>query len=494
MKWLGGDAAWSLLAISLVGGSAAVYSMLVGRRLGEVSLGQAGLALALGLGLAQLATAGAAPASTRFTAFHRAAGDPRSARHSLRGGLVACVLLGLALAALTLLLAPRWAEGLGLAPVLVAPAALLVALQAAYIGLKAACFGLGRVAAYARLEILAALAFAAGLPIALSGDPARLLAPFLLADALFLALGLGLLVRGSQRHGEPVVGGDAPRPAPPEAAEPTQAVEPGPVVPQVPGRKPPPGDPIRYAAVATLGSAASMARLPLAVLWTGAWAGDAEAGLLQAALAFLPLVLLAPRALELALFPRLAAAWGQADPAALRRRSEESTLIAAATVSPLAGALLIAGPSLLALLFGPPFAAAAPALAGVVLAGWALGIATPAVTALAGADGLAIPNAAGLLGLLGALAVWSASVAALGATGAALGLALGAGLNAAWPILAARRRYALDLRPAAGLTALALLILAPAWLAARQWPALGLALGAGYALALAWLGLRRLRG
>lgn len=263
------------------------------------------------------------------------------------------------------------------------------------------------------------------------------------------------------------------------------------MVPLVPEQRPPSGDPIRYAVVATLGSAASMARLPLAVLWTGAWAGDAEAGLLQAALVFLPLILLAPRALELALFPRLAADWGRADPAALRRRSEQATLTAAASVGSLAGGLLIAGPALLALLFGPSFSPAAPALAGVVLAGWALGIATPAVTALAGADGLAIPNAAGLLGLLGALAVWTASVAALGATGAALGLALGAGLNAAWPILAARRRYGLDLRPAAGLTAIALLLLLPAWLAARQWPALGLALGAGYALSLAWLGLRR---
>ena len=73
------DTALSLVAISLVGGSAAVYNVAVGRVLGQTALGHAGVALAVGLGVAQVATAGVAPAITRFAAARRASGDHAAA-------------------------------------------------------------------------------------------------------------------------------------------------------------------------------------------------------------------------------------------------------------------------------------------------------------------------------------------------------------------------------------------------------------------------------
>ncbi len=456
------------MAILLVGLSAALFHALVGRLLGPRALGAAGVGLALGLGGAQVVTAGLAPAITRFAAARLAAGDRAGARRSLAGGLGSACLLGLALAGLLLLASPLTAR-LDLPAELRLPAAALLWLQCLYIAGKAALYGLGRVGPYARAELPAALAF--GLTLGLlslqSGDASGwLLSPFLAANLVFVAGAAWLLVRawprGRSKRSATSIG---PRSAPlgsdsastragSSASRPTEIAS-----SRLPAQRE--GDSmLRYALIASVGSAAALARLQLVVLLTAALWPPAEVGMLQAALTLLPPVLLLPRALELALLPRLAGDWGGDDPAAFRRRASLATRISALGLAMVAGGLGLAAGWLLPALFGAGFAPALPALRWTLLAAACLGLAAPAVTALSGADGVRLPNAAGLAGLLTSLAAWALWLPAGGATAAAAGLALGSLVNAGIPLVAAARRYGLDWQPTAGLLLRASLLLA----------------------------------
>jgi len=421
------DGLLSLIAITIVGGSAAVYSVVVGRVLGPTALGHAGVALAIGLGGAQLSAAGIAPAITRFTAFRLAGGLASEARRAVVLGVAAALGVGVGVAVGVVLSAPAWSARVGLPANLVAPAALLIALQAAYIGLKAALYGLGRVGAYAWAEVAGGVAFAAGLAAVLAGGPVSLIAPFLWANAAFGgAAAVACRGLGARQAGRAGMGhwGLAARHTGSTAA----------------GRSSVPS-PTRFALIATVGSAAALARLQLPVIVTAVAWPPAEVGRLGAALAFLPPMLLVPRALELALLPALAGAWGLGDRGAFRQLLARASRMTAASQSLALAVLLIAGPRLLTTLFGPEFAAAGGALRAVVVAAWALGLAVPAVVALSASDGVAVPNAAGVAGLGVSLIVWSVLVPTAGATGAAIGLAAGSLVNAGVPLAVAARRF-----------------------------------------------------
>lgn len=470
------DSLWSLAAILQVGLSAAAFNALVGRFLGQAALGQAGLVLAIGLGGAQVATAGLAPAITRFGAARLAAGDPAGARRALGGGLAVAIGLGAGLAIALLRLGPERVEGLGLPPGGLVASAGLLALQSAYIALKAALYGLGRVGAYARSELPAALAFAAFLAALLAGAPLSLVSPFLAANLVFTLRAAWLLARAWP---ERRAAGEAPPAAAPAAigADAARVAR---------GTRMP-----RYALIASVGSAAALARLQLVLLFTAALWSVEEVGRLQAALTFLPPVLLLPRALELALLPRLAHDWGGADRASFRRRTDAALRLSALGLSLAAGGLGLAAGWLLPALFGAEFGVALPALRWTLLAAWSLGLASPAVTALSGADGVAVPNAAGLAGLATSLLAWAIWLPEGGASAAAAGLAAGSLVNAGIPLVWAIRRYQLAARPLlASLSRSGLLLLAGGLLLAR-WPRAALGIALAYVVLLAlWEGRR----
>lgn len=440
------DTVLSLGAIFLVGGSAILFSIVYGRARGEAALGAAALALAVGTGLPQVAFGGLVPALTRFVSARRAASDAAGAGRALRRGLLAFAGLGAALGLACALSAPLWAPSIGLPDALVASVAALVVLESLYYGGKAALYGLARVDVYARLELLGGLGFLLGL-LALLWLPGRAtpLLPFLAADLAFLVFALPLLAHALHRLGETEASGSASTPA----ADRT-------------------GSMARWAAVAWLGTAATLARLRLPVVVTGLVYGLAEVGRMQAALVFFAPVMFLPRAMELALLPRLAADFGADRRSALRAGATRATEAIAAGLVAIGGSLLVAGPALLALLYGPGFAAAAPAMDGVVVAAWLIGLASPSIVALSGADGIAQVNVAGLAGLLASLAAWALWVPPRGAAGAAWGLALGSAAMAVIPLWIARRRYGIDPVPALRITALGLLSLVPA-LALGRW-------------------------
>jgi O-antigen/teichoic acid export membrane protein len=430
-----------MLAIAVVGGSTSVYSFAVGRWLGDITLGHASLALAVGLGVAQVTVSGLGAAITRFTALLTAAGTRSAAGRALEAGLVTACLVGAGAAALAFATAPAWAPAVGLPGDLVGPAAVLIALQSAYIAAKAGLYGRGRVGAYARVETVAGIAFAALLALLVLRLGDRLLLPFIGANMAFLALAIPALRRAPsvEEHGV--------RSAPIPAG----------LIRSMGG----------YAAIATVGNAAALARLSLAPLLTGASWPAAEVGLLQAGLSFFMLVMLVPRALELAVFPALAAAHGRDDPRGFKRQVEAALAFTAVALGLVGGTLLAWGDGPLLLIYGQGFADAAGALTWVLVSGWCLGLAVPAVAALSGAEGVAVPNAAAVAGLVVSLAAWVVLIPAAGATGAALGLAAGSLVTAGLPLVEAARRFGLDMAAPARIVATSVALLAGTLVATR---------------------------
>ena len=465
---LTGDTFASLVAIAVVGGSLALHGLVVGRTMGETALGHAGLALAVGLGLPQIAGAGLVPAMTRFTAARRAAGDGRGARRSAFGGLVVLVGIGAGFAGLAFITRASWAPRIGLPLTEVAPALVLVVMEAAYLGMKAILYGLGRARRYARIETLAGLAFVSTLSVlvvAPRGITLPLIAPFLAADGVFVLLAaLALLGRSQNSHGIGLrndVSVATTRPRGPSMAG--------------------------FAALASIGTGASLARLRMVPIALGLAYGAHEVGLLQAALVFFGPVLLVPRAVELALFPTLAGAHGRGDVHRFAQQAATSARVIAFGLALIAGGLIVAGPFVLGLILGPAFQTAAAPLALVVVAAWMLGLAVPAIVALSGADGIAIVNVAGVLGLMASVIVWLLLVPPLGALGAAAGLAVGSVPTALVPIRAAALRYGVAWRPAARTTAIAAaLIVVFAWMArdGSSWAIVALA---AYMVAIVFL-------
>jgi O-antigen/teichoic acid export membrane protein len=458
---LAADTLVSLLAIAFVGGCSALYSLAVGRWLGEARLGMAALALAAGLGSAQVAISGVGPATTRFAAAALGAGRDRAARSAVGWGVAAAVSVGAALSAALAATGGWWAPLVGLPEAAVVGVAALALTQSAYLGLKAALYGLGQVHPYARIEACGAIAFVAALAWLVTGTAAATLAPFLAANVVFIAVALPVVIRAHPHAAlagpDTAAGGRGERRAM-----------------------------ASFAFIATLGSSAALARLNLAPLVTGAnWPAE-EVGLLQAAMSFLLVVLLLPRALELALFPVLSSAHGREDRAAFGARAEAALEGTALVLGVVAGVVLLLGSRLLVLLYGPPFASAAPALAWIAVAGWSIGLAVPAVSALSGSGAVAIPNVAAVLGLGASIVAWAWLVPASGADGAALGLAVGSVVNAVVPLAAASRVLGLRTTGGARVTIASAALLLVAIVAVRRLGAPPAATAAVYVCTLLW--------
>jgi O-antigen/teichoic acid export membrane protein len=418
----------------------------VGRILGPAILGQAGMSLAIGLGSAQVIAAGIGPATTRFAALRRARGDFGGARRAVRNGIVAALVIAVTAALALLWILPPSASALDLPSELITPIALLVVLQSLYIATKAGLYGLGRVATYVSAETIAALAFVSALAVVLAGSQVAAIAPFIVANAAFAGVVAVAISRRSASNPEDSAPEEQAAEAGGAAAERQVAAvggADGPAGPDPTGPGREPESMTKYALVATTGTVAAIVRLQLPPLVLGASWGAAEVGVLQAALVFLPLVLLLPRGLELALFPALSGSFASRESPLFRQQVEDSQHTIAVALAMVGGGLLICGPALLTALYGSDFASSGPVLDWIVIAAWAVGLAVPAVAALSGADRVAIPNIAGVLALVVSVLTWWMVVPARGAVGAAEGLAYGSLVILALPFVAAWHRYGL---------------------------------------------------
>jgi O-antigen/teichoic acid export membrane protein len=328
--------------------------------LSRSSYGDVARSLALALAVAQVTMAGLAPAIARAVA----AGDGEPTRWARAAGAIrltvlsasGCALLVVPLAAAGL--APWSAES-------VVTAVLVAAVYATYFCLKCILFALDVVAVYAQWELAADLLFFATLAGLAVVEPRAALATFAIAYGLFIVGIVRLLLRRS-RSAEAV------------------AVD------------------RRYAALATVATYTSVARLPLMTAVVGAVAGSHDAAGIAGVVAIVMPLFLVPQAAGMLTFAAFARGAGPDRSAQLAWTIRAVALCSTAVVVPM---VLLARP-LVSLLLGSSYRAVAPGLAIVALAAVPQLVATPVGNALSG------EGAAGINAVLGTIALATALVGA----------------------------------------------------------------------------------
>ncbi|MEU8656847.1 lipopolysaccharide biosynthesis protein [Actinoplanes philippinensis] len=394
----------TVFALIAVGLTRLVHGSLVSHATDRVTYGLVGSLIALSTVASLMLPGGLSSAMAKYVALERGAGRPAAARavHRLltRWSMASGPLLGLAAAGIA---AVVWdlsrAEAFAVW--------LLTASYSIYSVDKSALYGFGRSGAYAILEVAtSSLAILATVATVVFGGTAYLL-PLAVGYAVFV-LGARLLLRAA-------------------ADEPGATAQADPAVRPV----------LVYAVVASVGTLAGQGFLQGTQLLAGWFARPEEVAWFAASVALVAPLYFLPRALGLALFPAMAAAYGAGDHEAVRRQGDVSTRALATLQAPVFAAAALLAPWLLVVFGGAEYAAGADVLRLMLAATWLGVLQVPSINALASDAGrrARIPAAAAVTGCLTGLLVVAVLGAPLGATGVALGYLAGSAVTAAIPMV-----------------------------------------------------------
>lgn len=323
--------------------------------LSRAAYGDVARSLGLALAVAQLTMAGLAPAVARAVAGGQ---DDERRRARAAGALPLTLAAGSATALLVVPLA-----ALGLAPWRggpVAAAVLVAAVYATYFALKCVLFALDAVGTYARWELGCDGVFFATLAALAVLAPGAALVVFAVAYGIFV-VGVARLLAGRR----------------PERVTVDR----------------------RYAAVATVATYTSVARLPLVTAVVGAVAGSRDAAGIAGVVAIVMPLFLVPQAAGMLTFATFARAPGGDHAGHLLWTIRTVALCSAAVVVPL---VLLARP-LVSLLLGASYRNVAPSLAIVALAALPQLVGTPVGNAISGEGAVGVNAAIGGVALAVAL-------------------------------------------------------------------------------------------
>ncbi len=400
----------SLVAILALGLTRLIFSLLVGRLIGQEALGVVNTQLSIATFASLAFATGTSIGATKFIPAALGGGDEAQARRALIVLLRWCVLGTAAVTALVAGVLPVLFHQLSGAQI-VATCVLVIA-YSAYTFVRGAQYGYGTIRRYALIETGCDAATIAGAVIVvLLGAEVILLLPFIVGYTLFAILGwLGL-----------------PKPA----------RTPGITVP-VELRREMRG----YGFWAALGVMASTGFLQLSMVFAFIYSTPAQAGLYAAAMTLTVPAYFVPRALSMALFPSMANAFGRGDSAEIRRQVDAGTrLLMVATLPFFGAAVLLAEPVLI--IFGRDYAPAHVILELLLAATYILICSIPAVNSLSATERslVRVPAAAAVSGLSVGVVSWLILGPTQGTTGIAIGYLCGAVVTSGICLFAAWRRW-----------------------------------------------------
>ena len=367
--------------------------------LSRPAYGDVARSLSLALAVAQLTMAGLAPAVARAVAGGQDDGRRRARAAAARPlTLAAC-------SAAALLVVPLAAAGLApWRPGSVGPAVLVAAVYAVYFALKCVLFALDEVALYARWELIADGLFFAALALLVLLAPGAALLVFALAYGVFV---LAVWRRLAGARGRLAVDGGFRR----------------------------------YAALATVATYASVARLPLVTALAGALAGSRDAAGIAGVVAIVTPLFLVPQAAGMLTFAAVARAPGADHSARVGQLVRAVAVCSAAVVLPLA---LLARP-VVELLLGPSYRNVAASFVIVALGSLPQLVATPVANAISGEGAVGLNAALASVSLAVALGGAALLVPAYHVVGAACALAASMSVLGLGTLAVGRRRFALRL-------------------------------------------------
>jgi O-antigen/teichoic acid export membrane protein len=314
------DSFFSSIGVLVQGSARFVFNVVVGRAAGAAVLSTVSAGLALATFVSLLTPSAAGQAASKFLAMEVGAG-----RQETVGGIVRHI--GVRVALTLAVLAPAagviavvafdvgWWDAVWVC--------LLSLAFSAYNLVRGMQFGLGRILAATRWEIVSALvSFGSLAAVVLADQPAQLLAPLTIGYSVYA-------LAGWPRRGS----ADRPQPIPAAMRREIDA----------------------FIAWAVVGTVMSSGLLQFSMLLAKGAETAHAAGLYAAAVSLATPATMAARAFSMALMPAMARATGRGDSEGRRRHTDVGTRSLVATMVGLFGALAILSDHILVLFYGPDF-------------------------------------------------------------------------------------------------------------------------------------------
>jgi O-antigen/teichoic acid export membrane protein len=429
--------ALSLAALALLGLTRLIHGALVSHSTDPDTYALVGTLIACAMVAGLCLPAGLASAAVKFISYQQGRADAATARGIYRR----LELVGLAgSAALALVTAGLANLALGLTTGETASVALLTAAYSLYSVEKGALYGFGRVATYARLELVcSSLAIAATIVVVASGASAYLLP---------LALGYAALVAGGRLA---LRGNGAAAPPPAERRE-------------IAG----------YVAWSSLGILAGAGFLFGLPVLSNALVDDLEVAYVVAATTVVAPLAFLPRALGMALFPAMSQARGAGDPDTVRRHADLATRLLFVVLAPLFALCILLAREILIVFGGEQYGGGAPVLQLLLPATYLAVAPVAAVNALASGSPaeVRVPVTAGVAGTIVGVLAAVALAGPLDAEGICLAYLVNIAITSGVPLRRVWRHYGMAWR---GPLLRALVVVVGAFAAARAVAALDLA-------------------
>ena len=398
----------SMLALVALGGTRLIHTSIVGRATDTATYATVATLIGVATTAGLFLPGGLASAASKFIPYLRGAGNPAEANRVYRiltlVGYGTAAVLGPLVALVTWLvldLSATDAVGVGL----------LTAAFSLYSVEKGALYGFDRVAPYVRLELVGSgLAIVATVLLVAAGGTAYL-APLTLGYAVLVVGSWWLLRRtGATSTGAATVDRD---------------------------------EVVGYVALASVGGLASAGLLQLLPFLANWFTTVQEVSYFGAAVALVAPLYFLPRALGMALFPRMAHAHGSGDRDTVRRHLDVSTRALLVVLAPLFAAALPMARDVLVLFLGRSFAGGAAVLQVLLVATYLAVIQVAAVNALSSGSrrDVRVPVFSAVAGLVVGLVAMIPLGHVYGAAGVGTAYLLAVVVQAAGPMAVAWRKH-----------------------------------------------------
>lgn len=409
----------SITSLAIVGSVKILFNMIVGRSFGANSvevLGMSSVVLSLALLLTTLCSTGFMNVASKFISDALSKNDAPRARRLHEIIVRDTVILSLVSAAIVGILAPELSVILHVDLIYFAFAVPIIVVGSLYYVLRATFYAVGAVTAYFKREIFADSVFFVVLAgVILLGSAGLILLSFVVMYLTFTVLSFMSVRKRLPRNEARMVL--------PMKEEHT------------------------FAGLSTLGTVMSVAVIYLGNILVGGVMGAYSAGIFAAALTAANLALLIENGFAQVLIPEIAFLWGAEKSEELRRDIMNWTIVLQLSAALFIGPMIIMSEDILNLLFGADYLSGRNAMIIMLVGTYILTVARTALSALQATDRLKLIATVSAAAFVAAAVSWVFLIPAWGIEGAAAGYLVACTFNTIIPLVYARKKWTLGLRP-----------------------------------------------
>jgi O-antigen/teichoic acid export membrane protein len=409
----------SIVSLALVGSVKILFNMIVGRSFGTDSvevLGMTSVVLSLALLITTLCSTGFVNIASKFISDALSRNEAGRARRLYEIIIKDTVILSLVSAGIIGALSTELSTILNVDLIYFAFAVPIIIVASLYYVLRSTFYALGAVTSYFKREIIADSAFFGVLAgVILLGSAGLILLSFVVMYLIFLILSFMAIHKR----------------LPPNQAHMTLRMK----------------EEYAFGGLSTLGTVMSVAVTYLGNIFVGAMLGAYSAGIFAAALTTANLALLIENGFAQVLIPEIAFLWGAKKSEELRKDIMTWTMTLALSAAIFIGPMIILSRDALSLLFGFDYLIGMNVVIIMLIGTYMLTIGRTSLSALVATDKLKLVAIVSAVATTAAITSWAFLIPLWGIEGAAFGYLIACSFNTIIPLVYAREKWTLDLKP-----------------------------------------------